>query len=138
MNRQMRRAGKSIHKKQIASFLSKNEWGEWEDMTFPMRNKFMIAGKKTDKFIGFFKNNIYSVQIYKSKNDKRFMGIRRHDESIDIPWKDKQKIKNELIGPEFEMVEVFPNVDQLVDQANMFWLWECDCTNTNLKKENFL
>lgn len=48
--------------------------------------------------------------------------IRNADES-DIPWFEKQRIKNELFGPERCAVEVFPADSQLVDEANMYHLW---------------
>jgi hypothetical protein len=43
--------------------------------------------------------------------------------STDIPWRDKQKIKNELFGRERVAVEVFPAESDLVDEANMYHLW---------------
>lgn len=43
--------------------------------------------------------------------------------STDIPWRDKQRIKNELFGPERVAIEVFPAESQMVDGANMYHLW---------------
>lgn len=61
------------------------------------------------------------------------MGIRRNDESTDVPWDHKQKIKNELFGEDETAIEVFPSTDQLVDQANMYWLWTFTEAGYNLK-----
>lgn len=47
----------------------------------------------------------------------------RNTGSTDIPWKEKQKIKNELFGKERVAVEVFPRESELVDEANMYHLW---------------
>lgn len=47
----------------------------------------------------------------------------RNTSSTDIPWKEKQKIKNELWGKEYTAVEVFPTENELVDDANMYHLW---------------
>lgn len=41
----------------------------------------------------------------------------------DIPWSEKQRIKNELFGKERIAVEVFPKESELVDAANMYHLW---------------
>jgi hypothetical protein len=41
----------------------------------------------------------------------------------DIPWREKQKIKNELWGKEYTAIEVFPKESELVDAANMYHLW---------------
>jgi hypothetical protein len=47
----------------------------------------------------------------------------RNTSSTDIPWKDKQRIKNELFGHEQIAVEVFPPHSELVDDAYMYHLW---------------
>lgn len=48
--------------------------------------------------------------------------IRNRDNS-DIPWADKQAIKNKLAGYDKVAVEVFPPHPQLVDAANAYHLW---------------
>lgn len=48
--------------------------------------------------------------------------IRNADET-DIPWADKQRIKNEIFGRESTAIEVFPKESELVDKANMYHLW---------------
>lgn len=47
----------------------------------------------------------------------------RNVASSDIPWRDKQKIKNELFGQDRTAIEVFPTEEDLVDAANMYHLW---------------
>lgn len=47
----------------------------------------------------------------------------RNAESTDIPWSEKQRIKNELFGRERAAVEVFPAESKLVDAAMMYHLW---------------
>jgi hypothetical protein len=47
----------------------------------------------------------------------------RNLNSTDIPWAEKQKIKNELFGTERIAIEVFPKESELVDAANMYHLW---------------
>lgn len=41
----------------------------------------------------------------------------------DIPWAEKQRIKNEIYGEEVTAIEVFPKESELVDHANMYHLW---------------
>jgi len=43
--------------------------------------------------------------------------------NTDIPWAEKQKIKDELFGPDRIALEVFPAADELVDGANMYHIW---------------
>lgn len=47
----------------------------------------------------------------------------RNADSIDIPWKEKQRIKDQIFGPERIAMEVFPKDSELVDEANMYHLW---------------
>lgn len=47
----------------------------------------------------------------------------RNAGSTDIPWREKQKIKNELWGKDYTAIEVFPKEIELVDEANMYHLW---------------
>lgn len=47
----------------------------------------------------------------------------RNAENTDIPWAEKQKIKNELFGIDSTAVEVFPADSELVDEANMYHIW---------------
>lgn len=41
----------------------------------------------------------------------------------DIPWFDKQVIKNKLVGYDKLAIEVFPPQEKLVDEANAYHLW---------------
>jgi hypothetical protein len=47
----------------------------------------------------------------------------RNAESTDIPWREKQRIKNEIFGKERVAIEVFPKESELVDAANMYHFW---------------
>lgn len=47
----------------------------------------------------------------------------RNAAGSDIPWAEKQRIKNELFGEERMAIEFFPKDSQLIDQAPMYHLW---------------
>jgi hypothetical protein len=51
------------------------------------------------------------------------LDIRRHDGGTCKEWRDFQHIKNELVGPEFEAIELFPAESRLIDTANQYHLW---------------
>lgn len=53
----------------------------------------------------------YQLSIRTVENDSR------HD------WREFQRIKNELCGPGYEAVEVYPAESRLVDTSNQFYLW---------------
>jgi hypothetical protein len=44
-------------------------------------------------------------------------GEPRHD------WRDFQRIKNDLVGPEWEAVELYPAESRLMDPSNYYSLW---------------
>lgn len=69
--------------------------------------------------------NDYVVMV---RNVETAWGIVQHAcirnaESIDIPWAEKQRIKNEIFGRESQAIEVFPKESQLVDEVNMYHIW---------------
>lgn len=74
-----------------------------------------------------WKNNLYIVQLFllpsKQIGEIQRLMIRRNDAAPNVSWAEKQRIKNELIGPHAIAVEAYPPVEYLVDDANMYWLW---------------
>jgi hypothetical protein len=51
------------------------------------------------------------------------LSIRRNDRAPCRDWRDMQRIKNQLVGPECEAIELYPAESRLVDTANQFHLW---------------
>lgn len=51
------------------------------------------------------------------------LSIRRNDRHWARDWRHFQQIKNELVGPECEGVELYPAESRLVDNANQYHLW---------------
>lgn len=71
-------------------------------------------------------NDVYSVMFLELTTDWGridHLMIRRHDTGTDVPWADKQRIKDELLGPERVAIEVYPARGDLVDQAPIYHLW---------------
>lgn len=76
---------------------------------------------------GLWENNRYQV-IAREHPDGPFgayvhLTIRSTDGSARHDWRDFQRIKNELVGPETEAVEIYPAESRLVDTANHYHLW---------------
>lgn len=69
-----------------------------------------------------FRNDTYEVQM---NLERPFihLDIRRHDGGTITQWREMQQIKNELVGPEHEAVELFPAESRLVDTGNQYHLW---------------
>jgi hypothetical protein len=69
-----------------------------------------------------FRNDTYEVLAI---GDHPFFHliINRHDWEACDDWRDFQQIKNEIVGPEYEAVELFPAESRLVDTSNTYHLW---------------
>lgn len=74
-------------------------------------------------------NEIYSVALY--RNDAPppgwppmiHLSIKRNDREPIHDWRELQGIKNALVGPEHEGVELYPAEGRKVDTANQYHLW---------------
>jgi hypothetical protein len=51
------------------------------------------------------------------------LSIKDHDRSARHDWRDLQRIKNELVGEEFEAIEIYPAESRLVDTCNQYHLY---------------
>lgn len=80
-------------------------------------NKFDLPGKDE-----IWINNLYQVAVFRD-GDWIHLSIKRQDRSATHDWRHLQRIKNEIVGPENEAVELFPAESRLVDAANQFHLW---------------
>jgi len=69
-----------------------------------------------------YHNNLYDVQVF-SKPPFLHLYINRHDEQPCDNWRHFQQIKNEIVGAEYEAIELFPAQSRLVDCANEYHLW---------------
>ena len=69
-----------------------------------------------------FLNNIYRVQVRREAAIVQ-LTITRLDGQPCKNWRHFQQIKNEIVGPEFEAVELFPAESRLVDMDNEYHLW---------------
>lgn len=71
-------------------------------------------------------NDLYQVEVRRQpENDSAWLCIRRRDGYPGRDWRHFQQIKNELIGPECEAVELFPAESRLVDTSNKYHLYCC-------------
>lgn len=52
-----------------------------------------------------------------------WLSVKRMDREAIRDWRHMQQIKNEVIGPEREAVELFPRESRVVDNANQYHLW---------------
>jgi hypothetical protein len=69
-----------------------------------------------------FENDQYHVEVCFERPFVH-LDISRRDRGDCKNWRDLQQIKNELVGPEHEGVELFPAESRLVDTANQYHMW---------------
>lgn len=67
-------------------------------------------------------NNLYTVHVRRGERMVH-LSIHRHDRAAARDWRHFQRIKNEIVGPEYEAVEIYPNEARLVDTSNQYHLW---------------
>jgi hypothetical protein len=69
-------------------------------------------------------NELYQVQVRRMKGSIVHLNIRRRDgEACIRDWRHFQQIKNELLGPECEAMELYPAESRLVDSTNKYHLF---------------
>src|ERR1700732_3927666 len=67
----------------------------------------------------FWSNSTYFVTArHNHCGEIRLISIRRHDWQPCSDWRDKQEIKNQIVGAEWEAVEVYPAESRVLDLGN--------------------
>jgi hypothetical protein len=71
-----------------------------------------------------WKNDKYVVIVQRADSGAVMsLSIRRDNRKPAGDWRDLQRIKNEIAGPEVEAINLHPAESRLVDTANQTWLW---------------
>lgn len=76
-----------------------------------------------------WKNDVYTVTTYDAIVPAEgwpplmHLTIKRNDREPIHDWRDLQEIKNALVGPECEAVELYPAESRRVDTANQYHLF---------------
>ena len=85
---------------------------------------------KEENEVDVYSNGITECHVNIPKNDKDgnptspiHLSIKSYDRSIFVSWQIKQWIKNDIVGEEFEAVELYPAESRLVNGANQYHLW---------------
>ncbi|MGV4796178.1 DUF7694 domain-containing protein [Rhizobium sp. F40D2] len=118
-NRQQRRAARSFERKGL-----KGDWGLWRITDLP---DGIPGGNGWCKQVRTaYANNLYVV-LFRPFRDERgdeviHLAIRTASQ-LEPPWRDMQRIKNEICGEEATAVQVMPPACELVDEADMYHMW---------------
>ena len=69
-----------------------------------------------------WENDLYLVHVFFERPFVH-LDISRKDGQPSHNWRHFQQIKNQLVGPEYEAIELYPAERRLVDTANQYHLW---------------
>ena len=94
----------------------------------PFRQAGFVSSTPPDTPSGIlYANSRYLVvkRVFETEGQTEmvWLSIRNRDGSPLRDWRDYQRIKNELVDPEWEGVEVYPAESRLVDTTDTFHLW---------------
>lgn len=69
-----------------------------------------------------WRNDKYQVAVF-DDGETIHLSIKRNDRAPIHDWRDLQEIKNQLVGPEHEAIELYPAESRRIDTANQYHLW---------------
>ncbi len=70
-----------------------------------------------------FVNSRYQVLVRDLDEAMVYLSIKRIDQLPIHDWRDLQRCKDELVGPECEGVELYPATSRVLDSSNQYHLW---------------
>jgi hypothetical protein len=118
-NRQQRLAGRAMERKGL-----KGDWGQWRITKLP---DGIPGGSGWCKEVReAAANNLYAVLVRRFYDETGrpmvHLAIRTASQ-LEPPWRDMQRIKNEICGEESTAVQVMPPISELIDEADMYHMW---------------
>ena len=99
------------------------DWGSWRET--PLRYGVPGASGWCREIRMAYANDLYAVLVRPLETEwgtVLHLAIRTAS-NLEPPWRDKQRIKDELFGPSLTAIEVMPPKDEIVDQADMYHMW---------------
>lgn len=113
--------------KAVLLSLSQSPWVPCSPAHVTAKDVPMVGGEgiadlwENDRYYGTVRR--YRNGFFVGNSAWATIGISAKDESARHDWRDFQQIKNDLIGREWEAVELYPADSRLVDPSNRFYLW---------------
>ena len=105
------------------------EWTPFELAT-PAHPIEALVDKTVHRYDELWVNSLYVVGVCRQEptiptpfGRLITLTIKRVDREAIHDWRDLQRIKNEILGPEIECIELYPAESRLVDTANQYYLF---------------
>lgn len=118
-NRRDRLAAQSFERRAL-----RGNWGDWRKS--PLPNGIPGGNGWCREVRSTWANDLYVVLIrpFEDANGDEVIHLAiRTASSLEPPWRDMQRIKNEICGAESTAVQVMPPASELVDEADMYHMW---------------
>jgi hypothetical protein len=90
-----------------------------------------LTDQRTPDGAEIWQNYLYVVTCRRFRSGWAFdksspwasLGIYCHNGAARHDWREFQKIKNDVAGPEWEAVELYPKESRLLDPSNYYMIW---------------
>lgn len=118
-NRNHLRQAKATERKALKT----GQWPEWRFESFPMGRigssgwAYEITRAASNGAIAVL------IRLIDGDMDGRLHLAIRTASSAELPWRDMQRIKDEVIGEDRIAVQVYPAKARIIDQADMYHLF---------------
>lgn len=104
----------------------KAHWSPLERATYPPGSPGDVELRERGGAV--FRSDLYTVTATPliaelGRDGPVHLSIKRNDRAAVRDWRHFQRIKNEIMGPEREAVELYPAESTLVDESNQYHLW---------------
>ena len=102
-------------------------WTKFQPAYYPAEHNELLTKLGMNKDRESWRNSRYQVDLEFMEHPEigRYVmiGIKDHERTARHDWRDFQRIKNELVGEQYDAVEVYPAEDKLVDTANQYYMF---------------
>jgi hypothetical protein len=116
-------ARKSQVIKAVARKMAKSGWTDFQEEA--RRDWWRVAAPPDAKRV--YRNSRFVVIVYGAvagpNGEYERSMIVPNNKGREVFWRDLQRIKNEVFGPEALGLQYFPRESELVDEANVYWLY---------------
>jgi len=102
--------------------IDKDNWDKFEMIKSYPRLSYVSKIYNTGDYLVF----------YSQIDDFKHIRIRRHDDEPVHIYKDILFIKNKILGEDVEAIEVYPKMDDFVDNTNSYHIWSSDLISKSL------
>ena len=100
-------------------------WNGFKNVTFTQRFPHSFNPSQTPDEI--YKNNWFTVYVFHHKRvlgfDATKLLVKRNDKDLAMEPTKLNRMKNDLFGPQYKMIQYFPPKTESIGDTELCWLW---------------